>query len=84
MPARFARRLRRKIFLIFVSIFLCLGSQFLVIFLRIFVILGSEFSYSAFSYRVSAVYLKYMYVDPLVGCTSQDPLKKLLDKKLRL
>ena len=56
MPARFARRLRRKIFLIFVSFFLCLGSQFLVIFLQIFVILGSEFSYSAFSYRASEVY----------------------------
>ena len=55
MPARFARRLRRKIFLIFVSIFLCFGSQILVIFLSIFAILGSEFSYSAFSYRVSWV-----------------------------
>ena len=56
MPARFARRLRRKFFLISVSIFLCLGSQFLVMFLRIFVILGSDFSYSAFSYCVSRVY----------------------------
>ena len=59
MPARFARRLRRKIFLIFVSFFLCLGFQFFVIFLQIFVILGSEFSYSAFSYRVSEVYVGY-------------------------
>ena len=56
MPARFARRLRRKIFYIFVSMFLCFGSQILVIFLQIFAILGSEFSYSAFSYRVSEVY----------------------------
>ena len=51
MPARFARRLRRKNFLMFVSFFLCLGSQILVIFLQILVILGSEISYSAFSYR---------------------------------
>ena len=57
MPARFARRLRRKMFLICVSMFLCLGSQFFVIFLQIFVILGSEFSYSAFSYHVSWVYI---------------------------
>ena len=56
MPARFARRLRRKIFLIFVTIFLSFGSRFFAIFLRIFVILGSGFSYSAFSYRVSEVY----------------------------
>ena len=54
-PARFARRLRRKFFLIFVTIFLCFGSRIFVIFLRNFVILGSEFSYSAFSYRVSWV-----------------------------
>ena len=64
-PARFARRLRRKIFLICVSIFLCLGSQFLIIFLQIFVILGSEFSYSAFSYRVSEVYFFSVLRSPI-------------------
>ena len=56
MPARFARRLQRQFFFIFVSFFVCFGSRFFVIFLQIFAILGSEFSYSAFSYRVSEVY----------------------------
>ena len=57
MPARFARRLRRKIFLIFVAIFLSFGSRFLVIFLQFWLISGTKFSYLVFSYRVSGVYM---------------------------
>ena len=56
MPARFARRLRRKFFLIFVKIFLSFGSRFLIIFLQFQSISGAKFSYLVFSYRVSGVY----------------------------
>ena len=56
MPARFARRLRRKIFLIFVSIFLSCGSRCFDIFLQFRSISGANCSYLVFSYRVLGVY----------------------------
>ena len=55
-PARSARRLPRKIFLIFVEIFCSFGSRILVNFLPFWSISGAIFSYPVFSYRVSGVY----------------------------
>ena len=57
-PARFARRLRRKMFLIFVAIFLSLGSRLFFMFLQFWSISEAKFSYLVFSYRVSGVYLE--------------------------
>ena len=57
-PARFARRLRRKIFLIFVTIFLSFGSRCWVMFLQFRLISGAKCSYLVFSYRVSGVYAR--------------------------